>query len=145
MSRENPSGLQPQGSTLVHTTLGSGPQHQQWKTPTATKTAFSLKQITWWEMQCFLPYHRVFPTLSVDKDVTAIGEPSPPTWARRALGKEKNAGHQAAATPDGEPKGSSGCENTRHWTSRAVMHVKGMIPGSPDSCIFPHMEKLWIP
>lgn len=56
MSRLNPSGLQPQGFTLIHKTLRSGAQHQQWKNPTATKTAFSLKKlhVEKWSVSCLI-------------------------------------------------------------------------------------------
>ena len=36
-------------------------------------------------------------------------------------------------------------ENTGYWPLRAKMHVKGMISVSPDSCIFPCIEKCYIP
>ena len=48
---------------------------------------------------------------------------------------------QTAPTPYSEPWGSSGCENTGSWPQIAEIHTKGMISVSPDSCIFPHIEK----
>ena len=36
-------------------------------------------------------------------------------------------------------------ENTDKWPQRAEMHMKGMIPVSPDSCLFPYIEKGKVP
>ena len=40
------------------------------------------------------------------------------------------------ATPDAAPWGNSG-----YWAQVAEVHIKGMISVSPDSCIFPYIEK----
>ena len=48
---------------------------------------------------------------------------------------------QSAATLHGELWGHSGCENTEHWTQIAEVHIKGMISVSPNSGIFPYIEK----
>ena len=39
------------------------------------------------------------------------------------------------------PQGRSGCENPGYWLQMAEMHMKGMISVSPNSCIFPFIEK----
>ena len=49
---------------------------------------------------------------------------------------------QAATTPYGE-QGTKNMSNQTAgcWPQIAEMHVKGMISVSPDSCIFPYIEK----
>ena len=37
-----------------------------------------------------------------------------------------SSSHQTAATPYGEPRGSSGCENTEYWPQIGEVHIKGM-------------------
>jgi len=44
----------------------------------------------------------------------------------------------------GECCGTQEVKNTRYWPQIAEMHVKRMISMSPDSCIFPYIEKCWI-
>ena len=51
-----------------------------------------------------------------------------------------SSSHQTAATPYGEPQGSSECEKHRRLAPTAEMHMKGMISVSPDSCIFSYIE-----
>ena len=49
-----------------------------------------------------------------------------------------SSSHQTAATLDGA---ASERENTRYWPQIAEVHIKGMMSVSPDSCIFPYVEK----
>ena len=86
-------------------------------------------------------YHwelRVFPAISVNKDVITISNSGPPNanfWAPR------------------QPRKSSTCyldsslswALKKHWSQIAEMHMKGMISVSPHSCIFSHTEKHKIP
>ena len=41
----------------------------------------------------------------------------------------------------GEPWGNSGYENIGYWPQIAEEHIKGIISVSPDSHIFPYIEK----
>ena len=45
------------------------------------------------------------------------------------------------ATPSSVPWGDSGWEKTWYQPWIARVHIKGMITVSPDSCIFPYIEK----
>ena len=104
MSRLNPSGLQPQGSTLIHKTLRSGAQHQQWKKPTATKTAFSLKKlhVEKWSVSCLISKqgchnHQGAQPSNVSPEGTREGKEYQPSgcthswrWAPRQLGMWKH-------------------------------------------------------
>ena len=51
----------------------------------------------------------------------------------------QSSNHQAAATPYNEPQQSSGYE--KYWPQIDEVYMKGMISLSPDSCIFPYVEK----
>ena len=51
----------------------------------------------------------------------------------------QSSGHQAVATPYGEPQQSSGYE--KHWPQIDEIHMKGMISLSSVSCIFSYVEK----
>ena len=57
--------------------------------------------------------------------------------------KEKNICHQAAIRlqplPMVSPKETQDVKT--HWPQIAEVHIKGMISVSPDSCIFPYLEK----
>ena len=70
----------------------------------------------------------------------------PQWWAAEPWGdpgrKEHplSSSHQTAATPYGEPQGSSGFENS-YWPQIAEVHIKGMISVHPDSSIFSNIEK----
>ena len=61
----------------------------------------------------------IFPAISVNKDVTVISNYRPPMWAGESWGNTEgkeylpSSSHQTAATPFGEPHGSSGCEKHR--------------------------------
>ena len=61
----------------------------------------------------------IFPAVSVNKDVTVISDDGPPMWAGESWGNTEgkeclpSSSHQTAATPSGEPQGSSGCEKHR--------------------------------
>ena len=46
-----------------------------------------------------------------------------------------------AATMDVEPSGNTGCKNIGYGPQICEVHIKEMISVSPDSCIFPYMEK----
>ena len=43
--------------------------------------------------------------------------------------------------PKDAPWGDSGWQSTGYWPQIAEVRIKGMISGSPDSCIFPYIEK----
>ena len=45
-------------------------------------------------------------------------------------------------TPYSVPWGNSGCENTGYWSQKTYLHIKRMTSVSPDSCIFPHRERI---
>ena len=49
--------------------------------------------------------------------------------------------HQIAATPYSEPKGAQEVKSTGYWPQIPEMHAKGMSSVSPDSYIFPYVEK----
>ena len=51
---------------------------------------------------------------------------------------------ETAATPNNDPRGSTGWQNTRYWPQVTEVHIKGIISMSPDSCIFPFKEKHYI-
>ena len=75
--------------------------------------------------------------------------------------------HATTATPEREPWGNSGYNEQPSLTAASLPHSsvpwgdsgweaqvtgprswganKGMISGSPDSCIFPYIEKHWVP
>ena len=48
-----------------------------------------------------------------------------------------------AATAKGELMSPEGTQNVKTgcWPQRAEVHIKETITGSPDSCIFPYIEK----
>ena len=47
--------------------------------------------------------------------------------------------------PTVSPNGDQDVINTGYWPQIAETHIKGMISVSPDSCIFPYVEKHLIP
>ena len=82
-------------------------------------------------------YHwelRVFPAISVNKDVIIISNSNPPNvnfWAPREPRKYSTC-----------YLGSSlGWALKKNWSQIAEMHMKGMISVSLHSCIFSHTEK----
>ena len=72
---------------------------------------------------------------------TASGELVSPEETQEGKVYLPSSSHQTAATPYGEPWGNSGWENTGYWPQLAEVHIKGMISVSPDSSIFPYIEK----
>ena len=58
--------------------------------------------------------------------------------------EEKNTCHPAAISLQPLPTGSleeTQDVKTGYWPQIAEVYIKGMISVSPDSCIFPYMEK----
>ena len=51
------------------------------------------------------------------------------------------AGISLQSLPTGSPKEAQDGKNTGYWPQREEVRREGMIPVSPDSCIFPHIGK----
>ena len=73
---------------------------------------------------------------------TSLGEPVIPEGTQEG-NKDylTSSSHQAAATPEAELRGNSGCEITGYWPQIAEVHIRGMISVNPDSCILSCIEK----
>ena len=76
----------------------------------------------------------------------AITLQPPQQWALRELTMETGcplSNHQTLqpSNPNSTPWGDSGWESPGYWPQMAEVRIKGMISVSPDSCIFPYMEK----
>ena len=96
----------------------------------------------------FTNWATVFPAISVNKDVTIINDFSLPNvkfWAVRAPRKERNTCPPGVIRLQPLPRVSTEelrmWKNPGYWPQIAEMHMKGMISVSPDSWIFPYIEK----
>ena len=77
---------------------------------------------------------RIFPAVSINKDVTVISNSSPPGhWVPEI------SSHELEDSPYREPWGTQDVKNTGYWPQIAETHIRGMISASPDSCIFPYV------
>ena len=92
--------------------------------------------------------NETFPAIPVNKDVTIISSCSHRGWwAGEPWGNSRRkeympfGSHQAAVTPHGEPWGDSRCETSGNWPQIAEVHITRTSSLSPDSCIFPYIEK----
>ena len=83
----------------------------------------------------------IFPAISVNKDVTVISE----LMSLEGTQKEKSACHLAATRLQPllmvSRKEAQDVKSTEYWPQIAETHIKGIISVSPDSCIFPYIEK----
>ena len=96
----------------------------------------------------FTNWATMFPAISVNKDVTIINDFSLPNvkfWAVRAPRKEWNTCPPGVIRLQPLPRVSTEelrmWKNPGYWPQIAEMHMKGMISVSPDSWIFPYIEK----
>ena len=101
------------------------------------------------KQRSFLVSNGVFPTISVNKSVTAFSNSSPPSvnfWVQRAP-KKNNTCYPAAIihSPQWVSRGMGDVKNTGYWPQIAEMHIKSIILVNPDSCIFLYIKKCQIP
>ena len=57
------------------------------------------------------------------------------------ISKQRMSRSSVIAALQREPWGNLGCENSGYWSQIAEVHIKRMSSVSPDSCIFPYIEK----
>ena len=90
----------------------------------------------------------IFPVISVNKHVIVISDCSPPVWASKPWGTTGKKSQPAMQQPSDcshspmvSPKEAQDVKNASYWPKKAEMHIKGMIPTSPESWIFPYIGK----
>ena len=95
-----------------------------------------------WEMEYFLPYQSTRMSQSLATVATTNGKAVNPVETQ----ERKNACYLAAIRlqplPTVSPGKTQDVKNARNEPQIAEVHVKGMILLSPDSRIFPNIEKL---